>query len=68
MSLESCCDRLVIVGVGPGPLYSYTFPSSLSSSTLYFTQSTLNVTLSTDGSGRYEGFELELYPHTGMRL
>ena len=67
MSLESCCDRLVIAGVGPGPLYNYTFRSSLSSSTLYFTQSTLNVSLSTDALVGDEGFELELYPYTGMK-
>ena len=67
MSLESCCDRLVITGVGPGLVFSTTFPPSLSSSTLYFTQSTLNVSLLTDRSVNAEGFALELYPYTGMK-
>ena len=69
VSLEQCCDRLVIAGVGSGLRYSYTFPERgngyLYNRVLYFTQSTLNVSLWTDSSVAGEGFELELQPYIG---
>ena len=69
VSLEQCCDRLVIAGVGSGLRYNYTFPASgygyLYNTVLYFTQSTLNVSLWTDSSVAGEGFELELQPYIG---
>ena len=67
VSLEWGFDRVVIFGVGPGLVYNYTLSSSLIGSALYFTQSALNVSLSTDLSVVYEGFELELNPYTGMK-
>ena len=70
VSLEQCCDRLVIAGVGSG--LRYTFPESgpgyLYNTVLYFTQSTINVSLSTDASVAEEDFELELYPYTGTSV
>lgn len=69
VSLETCCDRLVIAGVGSGLVYDYTLPASSypPGVSLYFTQSTLNVSLLTDSSVVGEGFELELAPYSGMQ-
>jgi len=71
VALETCCDRLTIAGIGSGPVNTFTFPTPsypygyMSETTLFFTQSTLNVSLSTDSSVSGEGFEIELSPYTG---
>lgn len=72
VALEWCCDRLTIAGVGSGLSYNYTSPTRATGDVqnirLYFTQSTLNVSLATDSSVAAGGFELEFVPYTGMNI